>query len=442
MGLRYRKSINLGCGFRINLSKSGVGYSWGFPGYRVTKKANGGTRTTYSLPGTGISYVEESGEKNYDSSSNLLTGRTINYENTNIPNLGKDDLILKNIKKLRKINLISNIFIISFFIFLIFPPMLLFLIIGITLKILLATKWKIDLIYEFDDYSLKKYECLKNAMSTLSTSKKIWQVKTSTKVYNTKYNAGANNNITRYNISLSKQLPFYIKHNIDIYSLKLKGEQMLFTPDRILYLKGLTGAYGRNFRDMFIGIYDTRFVENEIVSKDAEIVDYTWQYVNKSGERDKRFNNNKKLPICKYGQIVFKTEDGINIRIEFSNVKLKSAIQDSFVEFSKYHNEQIDNEQKNNLKSYNENDECFSPNTKKLESINENRIESEPLYNEVVEFTISNGKVSASLLQRKFRFGYNRAVHCINLLEQNGIIGPSDGINPRMVINKNKSEKK
>ena len=29
MGFRYRKSINLGGGFRINLSKSGVGYSWG-----------------------------------------------------------------------------------------------------------------------------------------------------------------------------------------------------------------------------------------------------------------------------------------------------------------------------------------------------------------------------------------------------------------------------
>lgn len=28
MGFRYRKSINLGGGFRINLSKSGIGYSW------------------------------------------------------------------------------------------------------------------------------------------------------------------------------------------------------------------------------------------------------------------------------------------------------------------------------------------------------------------------------------------------------------------------------
>lgn len=32
LGLRFRKSINLGGGFRINLSKSGVGYSWGAPG--------------------------------------------------------------------------------------------------------------------------------------------------------------------------------------------------------------------------------------------------------------------------------------------------------------------------------------------------------------------------------------------------------------------------
>ena len=39
MGWRYRKSINLGLGFRINLSKSGIGYSWGVPGYRVTKSS-------------------------------------------------------------------------------------------------------------------------------------------------------------------------------------------------------------------------------------------------------------------------------------------------------------------------------------------------------------------------------------------------------------------
>ena len=57
MGFRYRKSINLGGGFRVNISKSGVGYSWGVKGYRITRTADGRTRQTASKPGTGISYV-------------------------------------------------------------------------------------------------------------------------------------------------------------------------------------------------------------------------------------------------------------------------------------------------------------------------------------------------------------------------------------------------
>ena len=58
MGLRIRKSINIG-GFRINISKSGIGYSYGVKGARATKKSNGGTRLTAYIPGTGISYVKE-----------------------------------------------------------------------------------------------------------------------------------------------------------------------------------------------------------------------------------------------------------------------------------------------------------------------------------------------------------------------------------------------
>ena len=62
MGFKYRKNINLGGGFRVNLSKSGIGYSWGTKGYRVTKKAGGGVRKTYSIPGTGLSWSEDSGK--------------------------------------------------------------------------------------------------------------------------------------------------------------------------------------------------------------------------------------------------------------------------------------------------------------------------------------------------------------------------------------------
>lgn len=58
MGFRFRKSAKFGP-FRINFSKSGVGYSFGGKGFRVTKKAGGGMRTTASIPGTGVSYVKD-----------------------------------------------------------------------------------------------------------------------------------------------------------------------------------------------------------------------------------------------------------------------------------------------------------------------------------------------------------------------------------------------
>ncbi|MBQ9181179.1 MAG: cell division protein FtsK [Bacilli bacterium] len=58
----------------------------------------------------------------------------------------------------------------------------------------------------------------------------------------------------------------------------------------------------------------------------------------------------------------------------------------------------------------------------------------EPLYNEIVEFVVTQGKASASLLQRRFRLGYNRAARCIDLLEERGIIGPNNGSKPREVL--------
>ena len=55
-------------------------------------------------------------------------------------------------------------------------------------------------------------------------------------------------------------------------------------------------------------------------------------------------------------------------------------------------------------------------------------------YNEVVKFAIQTGKISASLIQRRFRFGYNRAARMMDLLESRGIVGPQNGSKPREVL--------
>lgn len=60
--------------------------------------------------------------------------------------------------------------------------------------------------------------------------------------------------------------------------------------------------------------------------------------------------------------------------------------------------------------------------------------EEDPLYNDVVSFVQSTEEVSISLLQRKFRIGYNRSARIIDLLEENGVITPADGSKMRKVL--------
>ena len=87
---------------------------------------------------------------------------------------------------------------------------------------------------------------------------------------------------------------------------------------------------------------------------------------------------------------------------------------------------------------------AFDPNFTNLDNVDSERKENtisndkeeydDPLYNDIVEFVIENQKASASLLQRRFKLGYNRAARIIDLLEERGIIGPQNGSKPREVL--------
>ena len=66
---------------------------------------------------------------------------------------------------------------------------------------------------------------------------------------------------------------------------------------------------------------------------------------------------------------------------------------------------------------------------------------ADPMYDEVVKFVIAEQKASTSLLQRRFGFGYNRAARIIDVLQQQGIIGPAQGSKPREVYKKSLDNK-
>ncbi len=56
------------------------------------------------------------------------------------------------------------------------------------------------------------------------------------------------------------------------------------------------------------------------------------------------------------------------------------------------------------------------------------------LYDDAVQLVTEAGKASASLLQRRLRVGYARAARLLDILEENGVVGPQDGAKPRDIL--------
>ncbi len=71
-----------------------------------------------------------------------------------------------------------------------------------------------------------------------------------------------------------------------------------------------------------------------------------------------------------------------------------------------------------------------------LEASREFELRDDPLYEESKRVVIEARKASASLLQRRLRIGYARAARLIDMLEEQGVVGPGEGAKPREILSK------
>jgi S-DNA-T family DNA segregation ATPase FtsK/SpoIIIE len=69
-----------------------------------------------------------------------------------------------------------------------------------------------------------------------------------------------------------------------------------------------------------------------------------------------------------------------------------------------------------------------------VEGSNPDPDENDPLFDDAVRLVFEFGKASTSLLQRRLRIGYGRAAHLIDLMENDGLVGPADGSRPRELL--------
>ena len=67
-------------------------------------------------------------------------------------------------------------------------------------------------------------------------------------------------------------------------------------------------------------------------------------------------------------------------------------------------------------------------------NVQESMDDSDDLLPEAIDLVVRSGQASVSMLQRRFRIGYNRAARIVDMMEARGIVGPQDGSRPRQVL--------
>ena len=346
--MRFRKSISLGGGFRINVSKSGIGYSWGTKGLRFTRTARGTRRNTYSIPGTGLSYVTEEGRGNHSNASKAgessrispthqyeVANNTISTENVNINDYqpAEYEELLAQMKKAQQLDSLSTWLIVTI-VFAAFPLFILTAIAGIVLKIVVRTKMKVPMEYSFDTEAQAAYDELSAIWMSLNKNQKFWQAVSESRL-DKKTSGGASRGVNRISAQAISKLPFFVETNVQPFGLELREQEVYFLPDKVLVVSK-TNVGAISYSDVDMEFCTTRFVEMDPVPKDAKVVYQTWLKVNKNGTPDKRFKNNRQVPVCEYGQILVKSSTGLHIELMCSNSTTIDDMRNSATKFSKF----------------------------------------------------------------------------------------------------------
>jgi hypothetical protein len=376
MGFFFRKSIKFGP-IRLNLSKSGIGVSGGITGARISTGPRGtyvnlGRKGVYyrkkiSIPlgANAPSHVHGSSvppppQTIFDSSGSPDIVQTETVDSDHLVNSSFEDALSEINRKLETPSsappVIVGMVILCLIIvgstlgvgYRLFGPEAIsteskigFIVLLVVLSFAFAVVWfggiylygnasekdkreKTSLLtYEFDEVSSARYELILGAVDALGNASRIWSQQTQQSTYDWKRNAGARALITRTLIRVGRLQLKGVITNIPVCGFDFGYMKLFFMPDKVFVLKGK--RYGAISYDHINKLTSSeRFIENESIPRDGKVIDYTWQYVNRNGGPDRRFKNNRQIPVMQYGVVELTASEGLHIHLQVSSLERTS----------------------------------------------------------------------------------------------------------------------
>ena len=338
MGFYVRKSLKAGP-FRFNVSKSGLGVSAGVPGFRVGTGPRGnyvhaGSHGVYyraSLGGKQRRVAPDNGHPPTQPFLPLLSSEIALEDVTgasavDLVPTGGDDLVAQlntagSRWRLAPLALLGTIIVA---LALSGAGGIAVLILGVAGTVWLwlrdRARRSVVTFYQVEDEHAQWFAQLVEAFEGLSQVVALWRVNASGRVqttYQYKTNSGASEIVSRAAAKGGLKGPPVLVTNIAVPSISCGRHALHFLPDRLLICDG------KRFSDapyvaLDVSYHLQRFIESGRRPKDSQQVDTTWRYVNVKGGPDRRYKDNRQLPVMLYGEVEIGTSVGLHWLLQCS----------------------------------------------------------------------------------------------------------------------------
>lgn len=207
---------------------------------------------------------------------------------------------------------------------------------AVACKIKVRLKRRVTINYEMDETSGNTSTLMLSPFIALTNSEEIKEITGEESYSDTnhiKNHAGSNCDLSHKCASVKPRLSFPVCSNRCGVTVCAGGATIIALADCVYVLRS-DKCTPVPFSQVRWDVSSVKIIE-EIPPSDVEILGETWQHVNMNGNPDRRFNENKKLFICRHGEILLTVGDVFGVKLLVSNIKAAEKIHDFAVAVNK-----------------------------------------------------------------------------------------------------------